>query len=122
LDQKNEIFPSMLSQPFAENAILHGLMHAEIEDKILLINAMKTTDGFLFIIEDNGIGRKKSELINSQQRRGHNSFATKAIQERCEMINQSGLLTIEIDFVDLEQGTRVEIHIKNLKKNESNFG
>jgi len=107
--------PSMIIQPFVENAIKHGLMHKEgpkrLEIKVEILN-----DIWCFTIDDNGVGRKASEIIN-QKIKKHISFATKAIENRVKLINKTSNLTIDIETIDkkskLEEvlGTRIKIYI-----------
>jgi hypothetical protein len=111
---KTESFriPSLILQPFVENAILHGLMHAK-GDKKLTVSISLTKNGYKVCIEDNGIGRTASKIINAERITNHASFAIKAIHERIAMINESGRLNIQLEMVDLEQGTRVELFVNN---------
>lgn len=107
--------PSMIIQPFVENAIKHGLMHQagpkRLEIKVEILN-----DIWCFTIDDNGIGRKASEIIN-QKIKKHISFATKAIENRVKLINKTTNITIDIETIDkkskLEEvlGTRIKIYI-----------
>ncbi|MDR6969191.1 ligand-binding sensor domain-containing protein [Flavobacterium arsenatis] len=107
--------PSMIIQPFVENAIKHGLMHKEGQ-KRLEIKAEILNDIWCFTIDDNGIGRKASEIIN-QKIKKHISFATKAIENRVKLINKTTDVTIDIETIDkkskLEEplGTRIKIYI-----------
>ena len=107
--------PSMIIQPFVENAIKHGLMHKE-GSKRLEIKAEILNDIWCFTIDDNGIGRKASEIIN-QKIKKHISFATKAIENRVKLINKTTNITIDIETIDkkskLEEplGTRIKIYI-----------
>jgi ligand-binding sensor domain-containing protein len=57
--------PSMVLQPFVENALHHGLVNKE-GDKHLLINFKITDDETLVCeITDNGIGREKAEALKT---------------------------------------------------------
>ena len=57
------LMPSLMVQPFAENAIWHGLLHKE-GDKKLSIRFSNSSEEFLTCtIEDNGIGRVSSAAI-----------------------------------------------------------
>ena len=53
------MIPPMMVQPIAENAIWHGLLPKE-ENKILRISYKQEKDQLLCIVDDNGIGIKKS--------------------------------------------------------------
>jgi len=113
LNPDNFIFPALLLQPIVENAILHGLMHSDNPIKKLTIDIRPNKNGYIIIIEDNGVGRKKSGIINSNRDINHKSFATKAINERCEIINKANKINISINTIDLVQGTQVEIFVYN---------
>ena len=106
--------PVMLLQPFVENAIKHGLLHKEGE-KLLRLDIRRTESGQLLIsIQDNGIGRAASAKLNAHRKR-HESFASSAIEQRINLLNQNSDLTIEINYTDLKDGagqaagTRVDI-------------
>lgn len=115
VDLSQHKIPSMIIQPFVENAIKHGLMHKE-GPKRLEIRAEILNDIWCFTIDDNGIGRKASEIIN-QKIKKHISFATKAIENRVKLINKTTDVTIDIETIDkkskLEEplGTRIKIYI-----------
>ena len=56
--------PSMIIQPFVENAIKHGLLHKE-GDKRLTIDFQLKSGILQCLVVDNGIGRAASNEINS---------------------------------------------------------
>ena len=107
--------PSMIIQPFVENAIKHGLMHKEGYKK-LDIKAELFDDVWCFTIDDNGVGRQASEVIN-QKIKKHISFATKAIDNRIKLINKMAAIAIDIEIIDKKAldgkalGTRIKIYI-----------
>lgn len=106
----NYYIPSLILQPYVENAIRHGLQHKE-GYKNLEINIQRIENGFRVTITDNGIGRKESENINQRTRKNHISFASKAILERIQILNQSGKTEVKIETIDLEEGTSVNIDV-----------
>ncbi|WP_299222933.1 tetratricopeptide repeat protein [uncultured Psychroserpens sp.] len=60
--------PSMILQPFLENALWHGLSSKKEDDKKIVLDVYKTSDDYVTIsIEDNGIGRKLSAKINKDK-------------------------------------------------------
>jgi len=108
--------PVMLIQPFAENAIKHGLLHKKGE-RILDIEFLKEGQNLIITIKDNGIGRKQSAEVNKMRKKEHKSFATSAQQKRIELINQSNDNPITIEYIDLyddsnnAEGTLVNISV-----------
>jgi hypothetical protein len=73
--------------------------------------------GILVEIIDNGVGRKLSKFYNQQKLEQHKSFATSAVQERVQIINEAGLMRLNIEIEDLIQGTKVNIYVEQLRKN-----
>lgn len=106
--------PPLIIQPFVENALVHGLLH-KAGDKHLLIE-FQFTDLLECIITDNGIGRDKSKLINQRQRKDHESFASKAMKKRFELLEHlmEGQFGYEFEDIVTENvvtGTKVHLRI-----------
>lgn len=122
IDAENTKIPAMLLQPYVENALKHGLLHKKGE-KNLEITFAENVESIMIEIIDNGIGREKSGALNSIKNKNHKSFATKAIQNRIDLLNANKIEKISIEIVDIltqnEQvsGTKVTISIpKNFEK------
>lgn len=73
--------PSLLLQPFLENAIWHGLSTKKGGKKIVL-SAKEQGNYLVLSIEDNGIGRENSAKIKSQKLLQKDSLGIKLTQER----------------------------------------
>ncbi|HSD13333.1 MAG TPA: histidine kinase [Flavobacterium sp.] len=99
VDSENIKIPSMLLQPYIENAVKHGLLHKSGK-KILEITFEKTNDDLKISVDDNGIGRTKSAERNAVKNKNHRSFATKAIQNRVDLLNQFTQKNITISYID----------------------
>lgn len=108
-DSDDLYIPPLLIQPYIENAFKHGLLHKKGSKKIILEFKI-STHHLCCIVEDNGVGRKRSQAIN-QRRSQHQSFATHANQKRIDLLNATHQQQIELNVIDLpnESGTRVEI-------------
>jgi LytS/YehU family sensor histidine kinase len=91
--------PSMLVQPYVENAIKHGLLHKKGEKKIK-IEFVKEEHAVVVFIDDNGIGRKKSQELKALKPSSHRSFASEANKKRLQLLNQNRENTIDIEYLD----------------------
>src|SRR5690606_9941868 len=89
LDVSATYLPSMVLQPFVENAIWHGLMHkGEHETGLLQINVMEK-DGRLFCsIEDNGVGRDRARELADQSELRTKSMGMKITEERLRLLSK----------------------------------
>jgi hypothetical protein len=108
--------PSLLLQPFIENAVKHGLMHKRGMKRVD-IKFERTAESLIVTIEDNGIGRQQSMEINQRTKSKPSSFATVAINERMDLFNSLYKRKITYDIIDKtdEQehpiGTKVVLYI-----------
>jgi ligand-binding sensor domain-containing protein len=91
--------PSMLIQPYIENAIKHGLMHSK-QKWNLQINFTQQQNAIVVSIDDNGVGRAASEAINKQRSKSHTSFATGANQKRLDILNKGLGQSISLQTID----------------------
>ncbi|MBA2421724.1 MAG: histidine kinase, partial [Chitinophagales bacterium] len=105
--------PTLILQPFAENAIWHGLLNKKANRKLSI--CIDSDDDLLTcIIEDNGIGRQQA-MVNPLRRK-HESKGIKLIEKRLQIINgnpsknHSGIV-IEDLYNDGKEasGTKVKI-------------
>jgi LytS/YehU family sensor histidine kinase len=110
LDLSQYVIPSMIIQPFVENAIKHGLMHKK-GLKELTISGEIQNNYWRFIIDDNGVGRAKAEQINKSFK-SHKSFATNAIGSRISLINKVSSSKIEIVIEDKMSNTNESLGTK----------
>lgn len=85
LDIANIDVPAMLIQPFAENAIRHGLLHREEPGGQLAISFTLGNGTVWCRVEDNGVGRARSTEIN-RTRRKHVSFGASITEERLRLL------------------------------------
>jgi two-component sensor histidine kinase len=114
----DDIFiPTVLIQPYAENALKHGLLHKKTAGSLSIeFNINDSKDYLIILIKDDGVGRKKSKEIKENQLRRHKSFATEATANRLELLNYNKDKKIEIFVEDLDVnltdvGTKVTIKI-----------
>ncbi len=55
------LMPKLLLQPLVENAIIHGIMEKDTDDKCINVSCEQNTNGLTFIVFDNGAGISKDE-------------------------------------------------------------
>ena len=114
LDVDEIEIPSMLIQPYIENAILHGLYNKRDEEGILSLTIKEVNERVLFEIEDNGVGRAAAAEFKLNLP-VHKSLGTMLTEERLKLINaQSGVSSETEDLTEngKASGTRVKIWVK----------
>jgi ligand-binding sensor domain-containing protein len=110
--------PSMILQPFLENAIWHGIMPKEGKGHLDLKVTRKDKGALKISITDNGIGRKKAEEI-TRKRKHHKPTGMKNVTERLKLLNELNNTNHSVEIRDLvdEQGTgngtSVEIYLED---------
>ena len=92
--------PPMLIQPFAENAIWHGLMHKKgvgcLEIQLCAENKILTC-----VIMDNGIGRNMAAALNSRSAEKNKSMGVEITAGRLALLNKSKNETAVFNIEDL---------------------
>lgn len=116
IDTYNTEIPTMIIQPFIENAINHGFIHKP-EKGFLEIAFRKEGEEISCVVEDNGIGRQKAGEFKKQLPQQHVSRAMQIIEERLDLINTientniGTTISDKFDSHDDSTGTRVEIRV-----------
>jgi len=94
--------PTMLIQPFVENAINHGLLPQK--EKGLLSIIFSFDSGILFCrIHDDGIGRKKAMKIRQEKHRDHKSRGMEITNDRVQVLNYIEESNIDINITDIDK-------------------
>ncbi len=113
IDPTYQNIPTMVIQPFVENAIWHGIMPKN-EPGVIKIRIFKPKNRVTITIEDNGIGRKESlrRKVNNQ-----NSAGIRLVKERLVTLSKQKNSKYNLHILDLEDaggeglGTKIEIVI-----------
>ncbi|HEY0676945.1 MAG TPA: histidine kinase [Chitinophagaceae bacterium] len=117
------MIPSMLLQPYVENALWHGLMHKD-EDRELDIRFRKLNDEiFQCVVEDNGIGRKKALELKALQNKTkrHQSKGMSIARDRIDLLQKQGQhaslnIIDKYDDRGFATGTKVVIELSTYLK------
>ncbi len=111
IDPENTLIPPLLLQPFVENSIWHGIAHKDGAGKIF-IHVFQQDAMIKCVVEDNGIGRKQSEEINTRHETTEKkSVGMKITNARINILNKVKNKSAGIQLIDLAQGTRVELSL-----------
>lgn len=117
IDTATIFVPPLILQPFAENAVWHGLMHKKGGGHLDIAFSIKGKI-LTSIITDNGIGRAHAALLKSKSAEKDKSMGMQITVERLALLNktidQKSFFDIE-DIKDKEgntSGTKVELKIQ----------
>jgi LytS/YehU family sensor histidine kinase len=110
------LIPALITQPFIENAIWHGLLPLNnSRNAQLKINIYLQNDLPIIEIEDNGVGRNLQKIAEE------NSKGTKLIVDKIDSLNRLYKTSnYKIEIIDLfnenkEQiGTKIKIQLDNI--------
>ncbi len=122
LDLKAHKVPSLILQPFVENAIWHGILNKpnRLPGTLRIVLSSEGEENLKCLIEDDGIGRDKAKALRNQQAIEWQSWGMKITSERIQAIQQIKDAKVEIvDLFDekgISKGTKVIILLpKHLK-------
>ena len=92
--------PPLIIQPYAENAIWHGLMHKKAKGR-LEIKLFEEDDFLCCIITDNGVGRKTATELKEKSTSTHKSMGMRITADRIAILHQKKQLDMCINVTDL---------------------
>ncbi len=109
--------PTMILQPFIENAINHGLRYKETKGN-LYVSFYNQGKFLVCKIEDDGVGRERAKQIQAKSRKGYQSQGLKITEERLRTFNMIADSDIRFSIADritspndanIDVGTLIEI-------------
>ncbi|MBL7934798.1 MAG: sensor protein lytS, partial [Bacteroidia bacterium] len=116
IDIDNTNIPSLITQPFVENAIWHGLIPLRSKRiGVLLIRVLFDKDFLIIEIEDNGVGRLSDKKISD-------SYGIKLVEDKLNYLNRlTNSINNYLQIIDLKNdfgesiGTLIRIYLENEK-------
>lgn len=109
--------PSLILQPFLENALWHGLSSKEGEKRIHLHVSRKRKTFINITITDNGVGREESEKLKERRVLKRKSVGIDITRERLANFSKDFQNSFQVDIVDMydennkSSGTQIVLHI-----------
>ena len=116
INQEEIEIPSMLLQPFVENAVIHGLAHMNTPGHISIHFELAPKNILICTIVDNGVGRAKATELRNQHQQGHISVGMDVTEKRLAALYPSDTIR-PLKITDLYDekgkpaGTKVEVYI-----------
>ncbi len=103
--------PTLILQPFIENALVHGLLPKSGE-RILIMDVFKKDENVIITIVDNGVGREAATRSKSEKVIVKKSIGLRIINERLKLYNKKHDFLMRYDIEDLKReevasGTKV---------------
>ncbi|GGW37943.1 hypothetical protein GCM10007383_23440 [Arenibacter certesii] len=117
IDPHNVKIPSLILQPFLENALWHGLSTKEGEKNIELRVSRENSNYIKITITDNGVGRKASERLKRNKVLKRKSVGIDITKERLANFSKDFEHSFQVEIIDLYSsekeslGTQVILHI-----------
>jgi ligand-binding sensor domain-containing protein len=94
------LIPSMLIQPFLENAIKHGISHLTGKKGVIHIKLECGSSQVLCTIDDNGVGRMQSALINRNMQTQYESSGIEITLNRLKLLHKEKKTAFVYHIVD----------------------
>ncbi len=111
IDLDSSQVPSMLIQPFIENAIWHGLRYKE-EKGFINVSFQNEGNHIKTTIIDNGIGIEKSKTLKTKHQNQHKGRGMTNTLERIKLLNELYSHWINYEIKDSEAGVMVILKIR----------
>jgi len=93
--------PPMLTQPFIENSIEHGIRGSKVNGHIDIEFTMIDKDQMQIQVTDNGQGIDNKSRLNNERKEDHKSMAMQVTKERLQVLNKSKRQKVTFSISDI---------------------
>ena len=104
VEEEELLIPSMIIQPFVENAVWHGISALEDKGMIRISFALHSPQALKITIEDNGIGIKQASVYASKSE-DHLNMGITMTRKRLEIIGKNMNVKTSIDTSEISPGS-----------------
>ncbi|GAO29331.1 DNA-binding response regulator/sensor histidine kinase [Geofilum rubicundum JCM 15548] len=124
IDPHAILVPPMITQPFVENAVEHGIKDLH-ENGFLDIRFKQVNKQMIIEVEDNGVGIHHSMQQKNDKTKSHESMAIKITKERLDVIHNDSGGKVGLEIIDkkdvnpFDHGTLVRIILPVVEQNTS---
>jgi len=125
IDPNAVLVPPMITQPFVENAVEHGIKDLQ-ENGFININFKKVDTQMVIEVEDNGVGIYHTILQKKDKGKNHESLAIKITKERLDVIRNDSGGKVGLKIIDkkdinpFDHGTLIRIILPVVEQDTSN--
>lgn len=115
IDPSEIKLPPMVLQPFAENAIWHGLATKTGNRQLEIYFSLQGNNLLSCSVKDNGIGREAASKLGNHNGKSHTSKGLGLVNKRLELLRQQYNQPFEVTVHDVEEldgtvaGTEVKL-------------
>jgi ligand-binding sensor domain-containing protein len=108
--------PPLILQPYAENAIWHGLMHQSTDQRKISVSVALKDDYLYMSVEDNGIGREAARKIKMLGHARKGGMGMRLTSDRLRLLHKIYGQEVQVIVEDLSEngkpaGTKVVIKL-----------
>ena len=111
--------PPLIIQPFVENAIHHGLLNKQDNNRELHVSVELTDQHITYSVTDNGVGRKRAAKLKEMNRPEHVSYGIDITRERIHLHNKirfaNDILITDLEHDGMASGTRAVVKIDSIE-------
>ncbi len=111
IDKQKVHLPSMLLQPYVENAIRHGIRFLNNKQGYIEINIVEKTNYIEYTIDDNGIGREAAQLHKKMNHIEYQSRGMQISNRRAQLYNIEQITIDKKNDAGLATGTTIVLNI-----------
>ena len=105
IDRSAQMIPSMILQPYVENAILHGIAHREDRQGHISVGIRSDGKYLICTVEDNGVGRERAAQLKSNDPGSYPSRAMEMTARRIDILNRTMKQPIDAVIEDITEET-----------------
>ncbi len=103
-DEEEAMIPSMIIQPFVENAVWHGISQLRNQSgRIVITFSFETDDTITITIEDNGVGKSHSKPVSTNSRQ-HLNLSTEVTLRRLELLGKKYKVHTSVTYHEAHPG------------------